>query len=68
MRRGTFEEEDNAGGQKVYRLKWESKKYVLTPKEVSFGLFIRYLISRGKLNEFCDVPGLLDPEANEILD
>lgn len=52
MRRGTFEEDSSGGDQKVYRLRWEAKKYTLTPKEVLSGLFIRYLISRGKLSEF----------------
>lgn len=52
MRRGSFHEDDYTGGQKVYRLRWEAKQYALTPKEVLSGLFIRYLISRGKLSEY----------------
>ncbi|MCL5266296.1 MAG: hypothetical protein M1343_14075 [Chloroflexi bacterium] len=52
MRRGTFEENDGAGGQKVYRLKWDATQYVLTPREILSGLFIRYLISHGKLSEY----------------
>ena len=56
VRRGMFEtndENDSSGGQKVYRLRWDTKQqYVLTPKETLSGLFIRYLISRGKLSEF----------------
>ncbi|MBI4318040.1 MAG: hypothetical protein HY675_06090 [Chloroflexi bacterium] len=52
MRRGGFEEQEGAGDHKVYRLKWDTNDYVLTPKEILSGLFIRYLISRGKLSEY----------------
>lgn len=55
MRRGRFEEREGASGEKYYRLTWE-KQYSLSSKEVLSGLFIRYLISRGKISEFTECP------------
>ncbi|MBI2955444.1 MAG: hypothetical protein HYY30_14110 [Chloroflexi bacterium] len=66
MRKGTFEEEgDSAGGQKVYRLKWNKRQYTLTSKEILSGLFVRYLISRGKLSEFYSSGDQSAAQANE---
>ncbi len=58
MRRGSFEEQEGAGDQRVYRLRWDATQYVLTPKEILSGLFVRYLISQGKLSEFDSAPEL----------
>ncbi len=66
MRRGSFQEDDYTGGQKVYRLRWDSKQYVLTSKEVLSGLFIRYLISRGKLSEYFPTADLPPAETSAI--
>ncbi len=56
MRKGRFEEREGPGGEKYYRLTWEQKQCSLSSKEVLSGLFIRYLISRGKLSEFAVAP------------
>lgn len=58
MRRGAFEERESEGGKKYYQLRWESRQSSLSSQEVLAGLFIRYLISRGKLSEF-SVPAQL---------
>lgn len=59
MRSGKFEEREGKGGEKYYRLTWDprqpslsTKESSLSPKEVMACLFTRYLISRGKLDEF----------------
>jgi hypothetical protein len=66
MRRGSFEQDDYTGGQKIYRLRWDNKQYVLTSKEVLSGLFIRYLISRGKLSENCSNSDLSPAEVSPV--
>lgn len=56
MRRGYFEKQEDPNGRIVYRLRWYDRSEPLTALETVRGAFIRYLIERGKLSEFDDVP------------
>jgi hypothetical protein len=50
VRQGTFEPDQNAGGSKRFRLRWQPEQ-LLTEDEKNYGLFVRYLIERGRLSE-----------------
>lgn len=53
MRKGFFEEESNAGGQQVFRLRWHPTD-PLSEHEKRYAHFIRWLITRGRLTEQID--------------
>lgn len=63
MRRGAFEECDGEGDQRNFRLKWGEEVHRLTTSEVSHAKFIRYLICRGKLNEYWESQGCTEQGA-----
>jgi len=52
VRSGAFEEYGDEGGQKVFRLRWREETHTLNATELGHARFIRYLIRRGKLNEY----------------
>jgi hypothetical protein len=60
--RGKCEGQDSGDGRRVYRLRWETRdraairEYRLSEREILGGMFIRYLIDRGKLSELWQDP------------
>lgn len=54
VRQGYFEEDHRTGQQRVFRLRWKPVD-ALSDEEKHYAYFIRYLITRGRLNEQVDV-------------